>query len=261
MQFLLNLPWWAWNNKIKSLLIIIVLYGTHKAYCLYRDWVKPFLDLARPVNALQPEQRVELELDGNGDYYDEIEDDASSVSMRLLKKLASSHKDELVRIQILQTTLDTTRQSLRAQDISVSKLVFETAFNLQDAKDKTTMGNLDARQKQERYRHFKACVMNSFFSYLIGVRMANLVSVITITQTGRYYYRNSMGLKKGNNQLSAGDDQTLMKTFAQVSGFQSEEQDDFDKKYDELLYQLNLPAIEKQRQLLPKDEEQMKIQM
>lgn len=48
MQFVMNLPWWAWNNKLKTALIIIVLYAARKAYCLYRDWIKPFLELANP---------------------------------------------------------------------------------------------------------------------------------------------------------------------------------------------------------------------
>lgn len=138
--------------------------------------------------------------------------------------------------------------------------MFDQAFNIADAKEKTAAGNLDGRQKQERYKQFKACTINSFLCFLVGVRIANLVSVITITQTGRYYYRNSMGLKKGK-QIVQAEDPGLLSTFAQMSGMQSAEQDETDRRYDELLYQLNMPAIEKQRQLLPKDDEQMRFQM
>ena len=42
-------PKWAYNNKFKSLALIIIIYAARKAWVMYQTYVKPFLDIAKSL--------------------------------------------------------------------------------------------------------------------------------------------------------------------------------------------------------------------
>ena len=79
-------PLWAWNNKFKTILIIVVVYLARKAWILYQNYVKPFLDIAKSLKGGEtkkpqatPQSQVEDKLSvEHSDYYEEEESSSSS---------------------------------------------------------------------------------------------------------------------------------------------------------------------------------------
>lgn len=47
-------PRWMWNNKFKTFFLIVLIYVGRKIYCIYHDWVKPFLDLKNGMSDSMP---------------------------------------------------------------------------------------------------------------------------------------------------------------------------------------------------------------
>jgi hypothetical protein len=42
-------PRWAYNNKFKTLALLILIYVARKAWIMYQTYVKPFLDIAKSL--------------------------------------------------------------------------------------------------------------------------------------------------------------------------------------------------------------------
>ena len=42
-----GIPKWMWQNKFKTIFILVLIYATRKLYCFYRDWIKPFYDIKK----------------------------------------------------------------------------------------------------------------------------------------------------------------------------------------------------------------------
>ena len=58
-EYLLNLlkgiPQWMWQNKIKSIIIILLLYTSHRLYQLYLSF-KPMIDMMRSTTPKEDNQ-------------------------------------------------------------------------------------------------------------------------------------------------------------------------------------------------------------
>lgn len=86
-----GLPRWMWNNKFKTVFLVVLLYASHKLYCFYRDWIKPFMDIKNSVSGSKVDEPIQ------------------SVEQSKLQKLIKQSSEEPFRIKIFQTTYQTTR--------------------------------------------------------------------------------------------------------------------------------------------------------
>jgi hypothetical protein len=96
-------------------------------------------------------------------------------------------KGELLRIKVFQTTLATIKQSLASQANFLSELINKDILNIYEAKERS-MGS--GAEKVQKLKEYKNTVFESYFAQIYSVRVSNLVSLITLTQTGRRYYKN-----------------------------------------------------------------------
>ena len=150
-----------WNNKFKTLAFIIFLYVLRKGWLLYKTYIRPFLDVAKSLkgdNNSTATPRRETEEKALSDYYDELGSNSSSFyedpqsitpkdnslkqkqSLRQLHKLAQD-KNELMKIKIFQSTLNTIKQSLSSQAKFISEMINKDLLNIYELKESTGSSN------------------------------------------------------------------------------------------------------------------------
>ena len=101
----------------------------------------------------------------------------------------------------MQSTLETIRNSLTYQSQFIVNHLNNTVLELPQLKDKTTEQGLTPQEKQRRWKEFKRAIFCSLFNQLHAVRIANVVSLVTMTQTGRRYFRNEILLSKNEGAV------------------------------------------------------------
>ena len=101
--------------------------------------------------------------------------------------------------------LGTIRISLTFQSQLIVDQINKENLELPMLKERSTEKDLSPQEKQRRWKSLKNSVFFSLFDQLYAVRISNMVSVITMTQTGKRYFRNEIVLK----QSSSGADGIL----------------------------------------------------
>ena len=121
----------------------------------------------------------------------------------MIGKIVRSREFEGTRIKFMQSTLETVRYSLAFQSEFLATFINNDVLELPRLKLATSSEGLTSQEKQQRWKAFKKAVFHSLFDQLYAIRIANLISLLTITQTGKRYFRNEVLLKGGS---SPGED-------------------------------------------------------
>jgi len=128
-----------------------------------------------------------------------------SKSIQTLHQILKSRDFEVKRVKLFQSMLGTIRISLTFQSQLIVDQINKENLELPMLKERSTEKDLSPQEKQRRWKSLKNSVFFSLFDQLYAVRISNMVSVITMTQTGKRYFRNEIVLK----QSSSGADGIL----------------------------------------------------
>jgi arginine deiminase len=102
-------------------------------------------------------------------------------SHSILQKILKSRDFEVKRIKLLQSTLETIRNSLTYQSQFVVNYLNNTVLELPKLKERTNEQGLKPQDKQQRWKEYKRAIFCSLFNQLYAVRIANMVSLVTMT--------------------------------------------------------------------------------
>ena len=81
----------------------------------------------------------------------------------------------------MQSTLETMRHSLTFQSQFLANHLNSSILRLPQLKEKTSEQGLSPQEKQRRWKSFKSAVFSSLFDQLYAIRIANMMSLITMT--------------------------------------------------------------------------------
>lgn len=100
-------------------------------------------------------------------------------------------------------------------------------------------------EKVQKLKEYKNTVFESYFAQIYSVRVSNLVSLITLTQTGRRYYKNQISLKETEEESPRIPQGT----------------DDWESQKKQILENMNRDSITIEAALKPKCLQDQTIQM
>jgi len=86
------------------------------------------------------------------------------------------------------------RSSLGQQAMHLSGVVNKEILGLQALKDKSSEAGLNSQDKINNLKAFKNSVFASAFNQIYAIRLANIISIITLSQTGKKYFQNTISL-------------------------------------------------------------------
>ena len=77
--------------------------------------------------------------------------------------------------------MNTIRQGLKSQALFLSDFINKDILELQSAKEGSSQAGITQQEKVERMKNFKNCVFVSAFMQVYSIRVANMVSMVTLT--------------------------------------------------------------------------------
>lgn len=156
----------------------------------------------------------------------------------------------------------------------VQNLVNNHACALGYSKDQTQQAGISPADKIQRLKTFRDKVFCAIFDQLFALRIAGMVSLTTLAQTGKRFYRNKLHLEKRSQESADEDPQSLLALLTDgkqpeaatglgsLMPFGASEGDpDWDASKRSLLQQMNRYYSASQALILPDSEEESQVQM
>lgn len=189
-------------------------------------------------------------------------------SIKQLHKMALTGKDEISRIMTFQSTLQTTRYSLEKQSAYITnQIAGKDMLGLNQLKESSADNSLQMSEKIHKFQELKNGVFTAVFAQIYCVRIANMVSIITLIQNGKRYYKNKMALKYSAETDPENEDvlQSLMKGTqpgqSLMPGAQAGANAEWDAQLNQILSSMNFESKQIEELLKPKSQEDQTKQM